>query len=84
MYYNYNSIVLIKHSLDESTEWAIIYNIYNAANEHKDKFSYIRPRYQEERNIKQSNIKQKIAKISISGAEMFFNTKNFAEINVCD
>ena len=62
----------------------IIYNIYNAAKELKDKFSCIGPRYQEERNIKQSNINKKIAKISISGAAMFFNTKNFDEINGFD
>ena len=62
----------------------IIYNIYNAAKELKDKFSCIGPRYQEEKNIKQSNINKKIAKISISGAAMFFNTKNFDEINGFD
>ncbi len=62
----------------------IIYDIYNAAKELKDEFSCIGPRYQEEKNIKQSDINKKIAKISISGAAMFFNTKNFDEINGFD
>ena len=58
----------------------IINSFYVTAKELNDNFSCMGPRFQKEENIKQSNIKKKIAKISISGAAMFFNTQKFDEI----
>ena len=62
----------------------IIYSFYHTAKELNDNFSCIGPRFQKEKNIKQSDIKKKIAKISISGAAMFFNAQKFDEIKGFD
>ncbi len=62
----------------------IIYNFYCTAKNLNDYFSCIGPRFQDEKNIKQSDIRKEIAKISISGAAMFFNTQRFDEIKGFD
>ena len=53
----------------------IIDLFYQKANELNDNFSCLGPRYNELKNIKQSDKKKEINRFSISGSAMFFYIK---------
>ena len=62
----------------------IIDLFYQKANELNDNFSCLGPRYNELKNIKQSDKNKEINKFSISGSAMFFCIKTFDLLNGFD